>query len=303
MTSLDRAETSAISRQNIGALSVFGGTISYCVMDAFVKLVSKGLPVFEITFFRMAFSLLPLAIYSAISGTPLFKTSRPYSHLIRCLFGTAGMVLIFKSLAYMPLLDVTVLISTCPIFMVVLSVPLLREKVTLASGITVLFGFACVLFVLQPGASTFSTSSLLPLAGSLCIAIYIVSARMLATTESATALASYMAVVGSVTTGAVLPFAWVTPTMTELCILIAIGTIGGIGLLLRTSGYRLVAPAIVAPIEYSSILWSGLIGYFAFLEPPKFSTVIAGILIVCSNLALLHMERRRALAATPVKAN
>jgi hypothetical protein len=48
-----------LSRQTIGALSVFGGTVSYCVMDAFVKLVSNAFPVFEVTFFRMAFSLLP----------------------------------------------------------------------------------------------------------------------------------------------------------------------------------------------------------------------------------------------------
>jgi drug/metabolite transporter (DMT)-like permease len=303
MTSLDRADAPLLSRQSIGAVSVFGGTVSYCVMDAFVKLVSSSFPVFEVTFFRMAFSLLPLAALSFASGIPLFKTSRPFSHLIRCLFGTAGMVLIFRSLAYMPLLDVTVLISTCPIFMVVLSVPLLREKVTLASWVTVLFGFACVVFVLQPTASTFSISSLLPLVGSFCIAIYIVSARMLASTESAIALAAYMAVVGSVVTGVALPFEWITPGATELGILMAIGMIGGMGLLLRTSGYRLVAPAVVAPIEYSSILWSGLIGYFAFSESPKLSTVVAGILIVCSNLTLLYIERRRALSGKSVKSS
>jgi drug/metabolite transporter (DMT)-like permease len=286
----------------MGALSVFGGTISYCIMDAFVKLVANAFPVFEVTFFRMAFSLLPLALVSFATGTPLFKTARPFSHLVRCLFGTAGMVLIFQSLAYMPLLDVTVLISTCPIFMVVLSVPLLREKVTLASWLTVLFGFGCVVYVLQPTESSFSTSALLPLAGSFCIAVYIVSARMLAGTETATALAAYMAVVGSVATGAMLPFGWITPGTTELGILIAIGIIGGAGLLLRTSGYRLVAPALVAPIEYSSVLWSGLIGYFAFAERPKVSTVVAGILIVCSNLILLYIERRRALALGATKA-
>jgi drug/metabolite transporter (DMT)-like permease len=73
----------------------------------------------------------------------------------------------------------------------------------------------------------------------------------------------------------------------------AVGMIGGIGLLLRTAGYRMAPPALVAPIEYSSILWSGLIGYLAFAEPPKRSSVIAGALIVCSNLLLLYVEKRR----------
>jgi drug/metabolite transporter (DMT)-like permease len=118
-------------------------------------------------------------------------------------------------------------------FMVVISGPLLGEKVTPASWTAVLFGFACVVFVLQPSASTFSWASLLPLAGAFFVAVYIVSARMLATTESATALAAYMAIVGSVTTGSVLPFVWVTPTIAELGLLVAIGIIGGIGLLLE----------------------------------------------------------------------
>ncbi|HEX7895824.1 MAG TPA: DMT family transporter, partial [Terriglobales bacterium] len=207
-------------------------------MDALVKLVSNSFSVFEITFFRMAFSLLPLAVISFASGTPLFRTSRPFSHLIRCLFGTAGMVLIFKSLAYMPLLDVTVLIATCPIFTVILSAALLQDKVTLASWVTVLFGFACMIIALQPTAASFNSSSLLPLAGSFCIAIYIVLARMLANTESATALAAHMAVVGSVVTGVALPFEWTMPSAVEFGILVAIGIIGGMGLLLRTSGYR-----------------------------------------------------------------
>jgi len=266
-------------------------------MDALVKVVATTFPVFEITFFRMAFSLLPLAIISYLSRAPLFWTQRPFSHLLRCLFGTAGMVLIFESLAYTPLLDVTVLISTCPIFMVVLSVPLLRERVSLASWGTVFFGFCCVAFVLQPTASAFTLWSLLPLVGSFCIAIYIVSARMLASTESATTLASYMAVVGSVVTGSVLPFQWVTPGPLQLALLVAIGVIGGVGLLLRTAGYRLVPPALVAPIEYSSILWSGLIGYFAFAEPPKNTTIVAGVLIVFSNLTLLYIEKRRSRAS------
>jgi drug/metabolite transporter (DMT)-like permease len=293
MTSLDHADTSRFSQHSIGALSVFGGSVSYCAMDAIVKLVSNVFPVFEISFFRLAFSLIPLALVSLISGTPLFKTSRPFSHLVRCLFGTVGMILIFRSFAFMTLLDVTVLISTCPIFMVVLSVPLLKEKVTAASWATVIFGFVCVLFVLQPTASTFSVSSLLPIAGSFFVAIYIVSARMLAGSESATSLAAYMAIVGSVVTGATLPFNWVTPDPSGLLLLVAIGIVGGVGLLLRTSGYRLVPPGIVAPIEYTSILWSGLIGYLAFAEIPKISTIVAGLLIVCSNLTLLYIERRR----------
>jgi drug/metabolite transporter (DMT)-like permease len=294
MVSTDHAPPGAATFPLVGAIYVLGGTISYCVMDGLVKWVAPSYPIFEITFFRMAFSFIPLAlmmIYDSAGNS--IRTKRIGSHLVRCAFGTVGMVMIFQSLKFMSLLDVTVIIFACPIFTTVLSAPILKERVSISSWIAVVFGFLCVLFVLEPSTSIINFYAILPLAGSLCIAVYILSARLLAKTENSISLAFYMALIGSLTTGATLPFNWVTPSPGHFLIMAAIGIVGGVGLVLRTAGYRAIPTAIASPIEYSSLLWSGAIGLMFFGERPKVATVVAGLLVILSNLYVLYNERRR----------
>src|SRR5260370_22737881 len=156
----------------------------------------------------------------------------------------------------MPLADAVAITFSSPLFLTVLSIPLLGEHVGRHRWAAVIAGFVGIMIMVQPGPGTFSLGAILALANSALSASVTIALRRMSLTERPATLVTYQAMVAVALSVLILPFGWVSPTWQGGLGLAAIGVISGLGQILWTQAFRLVPAAILAPFSYTSIIWS-----------------------------------------------
>lgn len=261
------------------------------IMDSLIKWLSAGYGTWQIIFFRALFSLLPIAVLLARDGGIAgLRTDRPWSHIIRALVGTVAIFCFFYSFANLPLADVYAISFAAPLIVTALSVPLLKEHVGWRRWTAVLVGFAGVLVMLRPGAGVVSGAALVCLLGTVFYALTMIFVRHLSRTETNAAIVFYymatLTVVGAV---AMLP-AWRTPGALDFALLAATGIIGGVAQLSLTQAFRLAPPSLLAPFEYTGMIWAVSFGYLFFGEVPDAAIWIGVAIVIASGLYIIHRE-------------
>ena len=266
----------------------------FSAMDALVKHAAASYPVLQIVFFRSLFAFLPLSILLARSGgLGALRTARPLGHVLRSITGLASMVLFFLAFALLPLAEAIALAFAGPLFLTVLSIPILGEQVGLRRWAAVIAGFLGVLVIVRPGAGVFGAEALIPVAGALAYAFAMVYVRKLSRTETNAAIVFYFTLSCTVASALGLPFVWVTPTAADLPALIGIGLLGGAAQLFMTQAFRLAPAAVVAPFEYLAILFGIGFGYAFWAEVPDRWTLTGAAVVVASGLYILRREAIR----------
>lgn len=267
---------------------------------ALVKVASeRGVPVFEILFFRNAFAFIPIAIYIArTSGFGVLRTTRPMAHVTRALVGLTGMVGGFMAVSYLPLTEATALSFSAPLFMTALSVPLLKEQVGPHRWAAVAVGFVGVLIMIRPDpAHMASIGVIFALIGAVGAALAMVTIRQISVTEPGPRIVFYFTLAGAVAGLASLPFGWVMPDAQTLALLVLMGVLGGIGQLLLTEAIRVAPVAVVAPFDYTQLIWASLIAFFVWSELPKATTLAGAALVAASGVYILYRETLKAREA------
>jgi len=281
-----------------GIALIFLSSALFALMNATVKLLAGRLSPVEIGFFRQLVSLIPIAFVIMREGGPaVLRTRRPIGHLFRGLIGNLGMIVIFLSIAWLPLADATALSFSSPLFVTALSVPLLGEAVGLTRWSAVVAGFVGVIIMTHPsgawlGRGAGAGAGMGVLAGFMS-ALMMITIRQLSHTEPAVRIVFYFASIGCLLFGALLPFFWIWPTPWEWVGLIAIGLIGGLSQLSMTQAYRHAPASVLAPFGYSSILWSTLFGYLLWSELPGRRTLLGAAIVIASGLVIVYREARQ----------
>ena len=282
----------AITFASINALMLAG-------MSLFAKMLTQYYGPVEVTFFRNAFSAVALLVGLVfIKKLHLLKTKRPVAHLFRGAIGTAGIVLGAWALSMLPLAETTVLLFTSPLFTVLLSFLILKEKVGLYRFGAVILGFTGVIIIANPGSET-NTIPLLGLMVGLGWGFFSGSVdtclRWMGKTENANATVFYFVLFGTVTTG--LHWPWAEVKYTEfsidiLWIICGLGLTGLLSLLAKTQSFRLGEASIIAPIMYSMIIWTMLFDYLFWDKLPTWNVITGATIIISSNLFILYRETK-----------
>lgn len=276
-----------------GIALMVSGILVLTVMDAMIKWLSSDYHSLQIIFFRCAFAMLPIFAIAAFSGgLGSLRTRRPGAQALRAAVGLATMVLFFLALKFMPLAEATVLAFASPLFVTALSVPLLGERVGWRRLAAVVVGFLGVVIILRPGTAVFSPYAVLPVAASFFFALGMVLARRLSVTESSIAIVFYTTLAGLLVGAASLPAVWVTPAAEDLPVLVVLGLLGGLGQFLITAAFRHAAVAVVAPFEYSALIWATLLGFMLWGELPDLPTVGGAAVLTAAGLFIVYRETR-----------
>jgi drug/metabolite transporter (DMT)-like permease len=284
--------------QNI-ALGVGFRVLAMACMACLAALVKwtggRGVPVFEIILFRNAFAFVPLGLYIwRTTGFSVLKTQRPLGHLARSTIGLVGMVCGFSAYQYMPLTEATAIQFASPLFMTALSALLLHEPVGRHRWAAVLVGFVGVLIMVRPVPGHFNATGVgFAVAGAFGAAGAMVAIRQIATTEKGPTIVFYFTLAGTVLGLAGSAFNWVTPDLTTLAFLVLAGLIGGVGQLLLTEALRLAPVGVVAPFDYSQLVWATGLGFLVWGELPHPATLVGAVLVAGSGVYILHREIRR----------
>ncbi len=270
---------------------MLAGVAIFSMMDVLVKWQGAIYPVVLIMFFRSLFALLPLSVFVFRDGLGnALRVKSPVGHVVRSLMGLAAMGAIFVAYTQMRLADVVAITFAAPIFVTALSVPLLGEKVGLRRWSAISVGFIGVLVIVQPGPSLFDSAAMIALAGTVFYALASIFVRKLSKTDPATAIVFYFTLTSTLVTGALLPFVWVTPSLPDLAMLIAIGIIGGVAQLTKTQAFRYADVAVIMPFDYTALIWATLYGYLFWDEFPAPMTLLGAAIVIGSGLYILLRE-------------
>jgi drug/metabolite transporter (DMT)-like permease len=286
-----------------GILLKLASALLFAVMSALIRGFGDAIPVGQVVFFRSAFAILPvLAIYAARGELfAAVRTERPFGHLGRGMISVAGMFLSFAALARLPLADANALSFASPLITVALAALILKEQVRIYRWAAVAIGFVGVVVMLWPfldiGHMTASTEAtvgaICALGAALTNAGSVIQTRRLTDSETTSSIVFYFSFICSLIGACSLPFAWHQPTLVEFAALVAIGFIGGISHILLTESYRYAAASVVAPFDYTAMLWSFLFGYWLFGEVPTNSVFVGSAIVAASGLFVIWRERRR----------
>lgn len=271
----------------------------FAVMAALIQVASGlGVPLLHIMFWRFGFGLLPLVAYIAIrSDFSAIRTSRPRAHLIRSAVGLFSMWASFEAVRRLPLAEATTISFAAPLLAVALSTLFLGEKVGWRRWSAVAVGLIGVGVVMQPGGTPLDRTGLLFAAGgALGVATVTLAIRRLGATEKPETIVWWFTV-GSMV--ALSPLLLTVPWPSGRAawgLLLAIGLTGGIAQIAMTSSLRLAPVPVVAPFDYSQIVWATGLGWLMVGHLPARATWAGGGLIVLSGLYSLFRERQLARA-------
>ncbi len=263
----------------------------YSVMDALVKWLGPAYPTLQLVFFRSLAAFIPIAFVLWRSGSLAgLRTRRPLGHLLRALSGLTSLSLFFYAYTHMPLANVVAISFAAPLLVTALSAPLLGERVGWRRWSAVSIGFLGVLIMVKPDSGVFDRIALLALAATVCYALVIVFIRKLSRTETSAAIVFYYALSSTLVAGAFMPFLWVMPDLEGWVLLILLGLVGGVAQIAMTNAFRLADVSIVAPFDYTHIIWAALLGYFIWGEAPGNSIWVGTAIVMASGIYILYRE-------------
>ena len=282
-----------------------GSAFLFAVMVVLVRYLGDRYPVGQIVFFRSAFAILPVVVIYAWRGEleAAIRMGRPVGHIGRGFTAVCAMFCNFSALARLPVVDATAISFVSPLFTVVMSALFLKERVRIYRWSAVIVGFSGVLVMLAPrldiGRSAASEpgaiGAMLGLAGALFAAGSTIQTRAMTKTETTSSIVLYFSLICALVGLATWPLGWITPTWPELVALIVIGICGGLGHLMLTESYRLAPASLIAPFDYTSMLWALILGYLVFREVPTPLVFVGAAIIAAAGLFVIWRERQLGL--------
>ncbi len=279
----------------------------FAAMSALVRQLGDVAPVGQMVFFRSAFAILPVVVIYALRGelASAVRTGRPLGQLGRGMLSVCGMFTNFSALTRLPLADATAISFASPLITVALAAVVLKERVRVYRWSAVAIGFAGVIVMLIPhfdigayagaAGAVAAVGSVLALTSAFCNAGTVIQTRRLTQTETTSSIVFYFSLVCAIAGALTLPFAWHSPTGRELTALIALGILGGLAHILLTESYRFAAASVVAPFDYSSMLWALLLGYWLFGELPDTLVYLGAAIVAGAGLFVIWRERQLGL--------
>lgn len=306
-----------------GIVSLCLGVTVFTLQDVIIRLISGDYPVHQALVIRSltAFPLLFLLVWLD-GGLKTLRTSGWGILMVRGAIMFCAYTSYYLGLAALPFATCVSLYFTAPLFITILSVLVLGERVDIQRWLALLAGFVGVLIVVQPGTATFDWAMLLPVFAGFTYGLSMVMARSLGSRESAPVMALYgnaVFLLGALALAAVfgsgeyasethkslgfLLRGWSWPPLFDFLLMATCGLVAGAGLVLLTQAYRVGEASVVAPFEYTALIWSVLIGLLFWKEFPSNTSWLGFAFIIGAGLYVLHREQQvKRRNATPGQA-
>jgi drug/metabolite transporter (DMT)-like permease len=273
---------------------MIAGTALLLCNDAASKYLTQSYPVGEVICLRQAATLLVIVPYiMAVSGWRAARIVHWQGQLFRGLLFVVSSGLMVSSLSLLPLTTVIAINFASPIFVVLLSVPLLGERVGARRWSAVLIGFAGVLLIVRPGATGFEWVLLLPVATALINSVRDIVTRRLSRSDTSISIlfcSTVIVMLGGLTTA---PFGWTAIDGHGALLLVVAGVCNAGAHFLMIESLRMGEASLVAPFRYTSFLWALLFGYLLWGEVPGLWVALGVGLIIGGGLYSARGERKR----------
>jgi len=289
---LDKASHERASRLT-GIALMCGAVACFAFLDTTAKYLNLHMSTLEVVWARYTGAfLLPFIVSNPWTRPGLVTTARPLLQVGRSVLLLASTMCNFMALRYLQLDEAISIAFSTPFFVAALSGPILGEWVRWRRWTAISVGFLGVLVVTRPGPGSFQPAALLSLGGAMCYALYALSTRILARTDSNETTLFYSNIVGAAAMLPVVPFFWTTPTdALIIALMVATGALGSFGHYLLIAAHRLAPAAVLSPFIYAEIPLMIVLGFLVFDDLPNRWTLTGAAIVVASGLYILHRER------------
>ena len=283
--------------------------LAVMVLSTLVMLVkytaSTGVRFPEILFWRQVPSIFLILSWLALRGQmSRLRTQRLSSHGRRAMLGLTGMFFTFGAPILLPLAESTTLGFTTPVFAVILSALLLRERVGPVRWLAVALGFAGVIIIAQPGHAVIPPfGAAVGLGAGLMVALISIQVRDLGRTDEPLSIVFWFAALSAPLLLIALPFFYTPHSAWQWFLLLSGGVLGCIGQLLLTASLRYGQVASVIVMDYSALVWATLYGWLIWSDVPSTATWLGAPVIIAAGAVIAWREHRLFKRSTPIAAS
>lgn len=276
-----------------GILLLCAGVLFLSVNDAIAKLLTATYNPVQILFIRNAIAL-PFAagIAVAMGGASALRSRRPAAHLVRGVLWICAATLFFTGLSHLGLAEATALVFVAPVFITALSAMILKEQVGWRRWSAVVVGLIGVLVIVRPGSAAFQAASVYPIATALFYAMLMISARWVDPRESVWTMMLYLVGAGAAVSGAASLFFWSPVRPEDIWLFLGIAGFGTAGVTMITQAFRIAPASLLAPFDYTALLWATVLGYLIWKDIPDAMTYLGAAIIILSGLYIVFREKR-----------
>ena len=263
----------------------------FVLMSVCIKATGDHLPLFQVVFFRNFFALLPLIFFIYFLKLNFRSINNFKLHILRAAIGITAMSLFFISLRYVPLVEMQTISYSSVFFISILSIFFLGEKIGHRRIIAIIVGFIGVIVILKPTTAIFSNYSILPLIASLFLSIAIIILKKILLTNNNILSVWVFTTLCTLISLFFYNESWIWPNNFDLSLMIASGILGFIAQICLTKSYQLADASLLAPLDFSSVIWSFFLGYIFFAELISINVLIGGSIIIVSVGYIFYRER------------
>lgn len=298
MTAPNLPPPASLATSPLGPVMALLGFGIYSTHDVVVKYLGETFSVFQIMFFSGLFSFPLVIVLLMRDRTPgTLHAVHLWWSLLRMITVVTGTASAFYAFTVLPLAQTYTMLFAAPILITILSIPLLGERVGLHRGLAVALGLLGVIVVLRPGAVPISLGHIAGIMAAFGIALSSVIMRKIGREERSAVLMLYPMLANLVIMGAALPLVYQPMALADLALTAVIAVMAFCAGLLIIGAYRRAEAALIAPMQYSQILWATVYGVVLFSEAPDEWTLVGAGLIIASGLYIVFRETRRNVSA------
>ena len=262
----------------------------FVLMSVCIKATGDNLPLFEVVFFRSFFALIPLFLVIFYFNLKITSINNYKLHFFRGLVGIAAMSLFFISLRYVPLIEMQTISYSSVFFISLLSIFFLGEKIGYRRVIAIIVGFIGVVIILKPDVNLFSNYSVLPLLASIFLSMAVIILKKILLTNNNILSVWTFTLFATLFSLFFFNDDWIWPNNFDLVLLIASGILGFVAQLCLSKSFQLADASVLAPLDFTSVIWAFLIGYIIFGEFLSREVLLGGPLILLSVGYIFYRE-------------
>jgi drug/metabolite transporter (DMT)-like permease len=282
-----------LHRNSRGALWMLASAVTFTLMTLLIKLLGRDYPAALQTFYRQLAGVVVLLPVIARDPRAAFHTTRLGIMLFRAIAGTVGMILAIYAYQKLPLADANALSFTRTLWLVPLAAFVLREHVGPRRITATVVGFCGALLMLQPSSHpNLGWPAVAALASAFLFAFTVTGMKIMTRDHTVLTLMSWSALLGLVLAVAPALFVWRLPSMGDFILLCLMGVLGTVTQACYIQGMAEGDAAVMAPMDYSRLIFAIVFGYVFFSEIPNSMTMLGTLIVIASTLYITVREAR-----------
>ncbi|MDZ4736169.1 MAG: DMT family transporter [Rhodospirillaceae bacterium] len=284
---------SAVSRPLKAAVLMILAVFCFSILNAAVKGLENEYSIVQIIVFaRVLMPLLAIWMALRLGGLDILRTKRPVAHIVRGTVALISTSTFVYALGHMTVSKAITLNFAAPLFVAVLAIFFLGEKVGPRRWAAIIVGFIGVIVIVRPDDGQIDTAALVAVASAVFYGATVITTRRLALTEHSATMLFYFGVIVSFVPALALPWFWVTPTGDAIWLFALVAIMGTLAWYLMAEAYRFGEATLIIPLDYTHLLWAMAFDWLIWTTIPAWSTFAGGALIVGANLFILWREAR-----------